>query len=405
MNYFKTITLKDGRICRLRNGTEQDGPSVLEFFILAHGQTDYLLTYPDETGMTAKQEAEFLKAKTESGSEIELLAEIDGQVVGTAGFERVGLKDKIKHRAEFGISIDQKYWGLGIGRALTRACIDCAGKAGYAQLELEVVAENRPAIALYQSEGFVEYGRNPRGFRSRLTGWQTLVLMRLELNGEKTDEAEEKCICEVDGMENPWKEISLSDYENHMRHESVQQLQAMNRAMKKQFDRYPVTTVMILGIAGGNGLDQLDAAKYQKVYGVDINPLYLLETRKRYPRLADVLECLYADLRSDAQRLPHAELLIANLLIEYIGYAAFQNVVKAVGPKYVSCIIQCDEGEGFVSDSPYLHAFDRLDEIHCQLRKPELTEAMRTEGYRLADEEDYPLPNGKKLIRLDYTCD
>ena len=60
--------------------------------------------------------------------------------------------------------------------------MECAKAAGYAQMELEVVAENKTAIALYESVGFVEYGRNPKGFRSRLTGWQELVLMRLELN-------------------------------------------------------------------------------------------------------------------------------------------------------------------------------------------------------------------------------
>ena len=53
---------------------------------------------------------------------------------------------------------------------------------GYAQLELEAVAENQTALTLYKSVGFVEYGRNPRGFRSRFSGWQELVLMRLELD-------------------------------------------------------------------------------------------------------------------------------------------------------------------------------------------------------------------------------
>ena len=81
--------------------------------------------------------------------------------------------------------MDKAYWGLGVGRALTKACIECAKRAEYAQLELEVVAENRSAIALYESVGFVEYGRNPKGFRSRLTGWQEVVLMRLEL-GEQS---------------------------------------------------------------------------------------------------------------------------------------------------------------------------------------------------------------------------
>ena len=181
MEYRETITLKDGRECILRNGTEEDGAAVLDIFILAHAQTDNLLTYPDECKMTAEQEAAFLKAKTESDNEIEILAEIDGRIVGNAGIDSLGSKEKLRHRAEFGISVDREFWGLGIGRALTRSCIECAKKAGYAQLELDVVAENTNAIALYESEGFVEYGRNPRGFRSRLTGWQELVLMRMEL--------------------------------------------------------------------------------------------------------------------------------------------------------------------------------------------------------------------------------
>ena len=66
-------------------------------------------------------------------------------------------------------------------RALTKACIRLAKQAGYLQLELEAVADNEKALALYESEGFVEYGRNPKGFRSRLTGWQALVLMGREL--------------------------------------------------------------------------------------------------------------------------------------------------------------------------------------------------------------------------------
>lgn len=182
MEYRKTIRLRDGRACCLRNGTEQDGASLLEIFLLTHAQTDFLLSYPDECSMTEAQEAQFLKEKTESPDEIELLAEVEGQVVGSAGIGRVGAAFKLRHRAEFGVSIDRAYWGLGIGRALTEACIECARTAGYAQLELSVVAENETALALYRSVGFVECGRDPRGFRSRLTGWQELVSMRLALD-------------------------------------------------------------------------------------------------------------------------------------------------------------------------------------------------------------------------------
>ena len=41
--------------------------------------------------------------------------------------------------------------------------------------------------------------------------------------------------------------------------------------MKDQFESYPVETAMILGVAGGNGLEHIDPAKYKRVYGVDIN--------------------------------------------------------------------------------------------------------------------------------------
>lgn len=192
MEYRKTITMKDGRECVLRNGTEQDGQAVTEVFNRTHAQTDYLLSYPEENSFTAEQEAQFLQKKTESENEIEILAEIGGAIVGTAGIERVGAKEKVRHRAAFGISVERAYWGLGIGRALTEACVECAKDAGYAQLELDVVAENHRAIALYESAGFVEYGRNPKGFRSRLTGWQELVLMRLELDGHGTGTIHQK---------------------------------------------------------------------------------------------------------------------------------------------------------------------------------------------------------------------
>ena len=182
MEYLKTITLKDGRQCCLRNGTEQDGQAALDIFTLTHEQTDYLLSYPDENqAHTAEKESEFLKEKTESCNEIEILAEVDGCVAGAAGINAIGSKYKVRHRAEFGISIDRRFWGLGIGRALTDACIECARAAGYEQIELNVVAENETAIALYQKAGFAEYGRNPRGFKSRVSGYQELISMRLEL--------------------------------------------------------------------------------------------------------------------------------------------------------------------------------------------------------------------------------
>ena len=179
MKYHKIIALKNGKECCLRNGEESDGLSVLENFNLTHAETDYLLSYPDENSFDEVQESRFLKEKTESENEIEILAAIDGVVAGTAGIEALGTKYKVRHHAEFGISVAREFWGLGIGFALMDACIKCARQAGYTQLELNVVAENTRAVSMYQKAGFMEYGRNPRGFHSRMTGYQEVLYMRL----------------------------------------------------------------------------------------------------------------------------------------------------------------------------------------------------------------------------------
>ena len=204
-------------------------------------------------------------------------------------------------------------------------------------------------------------------------------------------------------MSNPWEEISLSDYENHMSLESVNQLQTMNSIMKKQFSDYPVKTAMVLGIAGGNGLEHVSSDKFEKVYGIDINEGYLKTVEERYKDLAGILECLCIDLITEPEKLPHAELVIANLLIEYIGYEAFQKAVQKIDPEYVSCVIQINTDEAqWVSDSPYLHAFDRLDEVHCQMEENALIAAMEKSDYRIILNESEPLPNGKALQRIDF---
>ena len=210
----------------------------------------------------------------------------------------------------------------------------------------------------------------------------------------------------MDTSMNPWNEIKLDDYENHMSLDSVNQLQTMYAMMKEQFEAYSVETSMVLGVAGGNGLEHVSKDKYKTVYGVDINEEYLCKVDKRYPQLQGVLKCLKIDLINEADKLPEAQLVIANLLIEYIGYPAFQKAVSKIDPEYVSCVIQINtDTTQWVSDSPYLHAFDRLDEVHHQMEGSALEEAMKEIGYSLILNTLKDLPNGKALQRLDFKKD
>ncbi len=181
MEYTKNIILKNARQCLLRNAVGEDAREVLNVFLRTREQTDFLSSYKDEAAFDEAFEQQFLRDKARAEREAFLCAVMDGHIVGTAGVEGKG-GSKVRHRAEFGIAIDQNFWGLGIGRALTAACIECAKNAGYVQLELEVVSDHSRAVSLYERMGFVEFGRNPRGFCSRCKDWQELISMRLELN-------------------------------------------------------------------------------------------------------------------------------------------------------------------------------------------------------------------------------
>ncbi|WP_242830378.1 class I SAM-dependent methyltransferase [Butyrivibrio sp. AE3009] len=207
---------------------------------------------------------------------------------------------------------------------------------------------------------------------------------------------------------NPWEEIKLEDYEKHMSLDSVRQLQAMNKIMHEQFEAYPVKTAMVLGVAGGNGLEHVRSEKYQVVYGIDINEEYLAAASKRYEQSSEVLQFMKMDLLTEADRLPRADLIIANLIIanlivEYIGYSAFKNAVRRVDPEYVSCVIQVNsDDKQWVSDSPYLHVFDGLDNIHHQMEESALASAMKEIAYKSVFRSEELLPNGKSLIRMDF---
>ena len=74
MQYRKNLIMKNGQTAILRSGVASDGQAALEVFNLTHEETDFLLSYPDESSMDAEQESEFLERKTASANEVEILA-------------------------------------------------------------------------------------------------------------------------------------------------------------------------------------------------------------------------------------------------------------------------------------------------------------------------------------------
>jgi hypothetical protein len=102
--------------------------------------------------------------------------------------------------------------------------------------------------------------------------------------------------------------------------------------------------------------------------------------------------------------IERVDLLIANLIIEYVGIDEFVAFVAANARSIgvLSCVIQRNDAEGFVSSTDYASSFDALASVSSDVDPETLTSAMLDGGFVAMDRCEYPLPNGKALVRQDF---
>jgi putative acetyltransferase len=100
-------------------------------------------------------------------TDLSLIAEVDAQMVGSAGLFSLGPALRRRHAIGLGISVAVDWQGQGVGKALMAALLDYADRwAGVLRIELTVFADNERAIALYRHFGFEVEGRM-RGYALR----------------------------------------------------------------------------------------------------------------------------------------------------------------------------------------------------------------------------------------------
>ena len=161
--YINDITIKDkrGREIMLRSAEENDAENLIEYLKITAAETPFLIREPDEIALSIEQEQAFIKAKKDSENELLLIAEIGGRHIGNCSLMSIGRYKRYRHRCDIAIALYKEYCGLGVGKAMLETVLDIAEKAGYEQAELEVIADNKSAIALYEKLGFKMYGTFP----------------------------------------------------------------------------------------------------------------------------------------------------------------------------------------------------------------------------------------------------
>ena len=78
--------------------------------------------------------------------------------------------DAFRHKAEFGIAVQDDFQGKGLGTTLARHMIEIARSKGIVKITLLVVTVNRKAVDLYRRQGFRIEGSLEREHFNYVTG-------------------------------------------------------------------------------------------------------------------------------------------------------------------------------------------------------------------------------------------
>jgi RimJ/RimL family protein N-acetyltransferase len=103
------------------------------------------------------EERRYLRTVTRYPHAAVFVAESDGRVVARLSLAR-DPHPASSHVADLGLMVAASHRRQGIGRALLDTAFEWARASGVRKLELHVFPHNTPALALYESLGFVREG-------------------------------------------------------------------------------------------------------------------------------------------------------------------------------------------------------------------------------------------------------
>jgi RimJ/RimL family protein N-acetyltransferase len=167
MKTVKEFTTKNGIPIRLRYPVISDLDEVLRY-INTLSQEDTFITFSGEE-ITREDEKKYLQglaADIQAKDTVVLYAFHENTLIGVCDINR-NKKSRMRgrHVATLGISLAKEYRGQGIGRELLQTAIEEAKNNidGLKIIMLHVYQPNEQAYKLYESVGFKEYGRLPKG--------------------------------------------------------------------------------------------------------------------------------------------------------------------------------------------------------------------------------------------------
>lgn len=161
MGVLKTQYHTKGKNIKIRNAEIEDANKIINFMKSVDEETSFLSREPGEFNITKEQEEIWIKNKKESNNSLLLIAEANGEIIGTCGLNG-NCSERFKHSAEIGIVLKKKYWGFGIGQQIMKQAINWGKDKGLQRIVLGVDVDNIRAINLYLNLGFKIEGRKDK---------------------------------------------------------------------------------------------------------------------------------------------------------------------------------------------------------------------------------------------------
>ncbi|MEO8252494.1 MAG: GNAT family N-acetyltransferase [Chloroflexota bacterium] len=155
-------TAADGRRWTLRPARPTDARALAALFAAVRLEGRWLVTPP--SALSQPSEAFYIGEMIRDASNLALVAEADGEVVGNVlvGVERSVVSD---HLGTLSICVADGWREVGIGSALVAGAQDWARQQGLAKVALGVFPDNARAIAVYEHAGFEREGLRRRQYR------------------------------------------------------------------------------------------------------------------------------------------------------------------------------------------------------------------------------------------------
>lgn len=200
-------------------------------------------------------------------------------------------------------------------------------------------------------------------------------------------------------MKNPWLEIKAEDYEGHMGSPDIDQLKPLRKIFSTALKDFCPKRIALLGCSTGNGLEEIDYKKIEKVYALDINNEYLEILKKRHSKNLTKIETVVCDLNSPRIFLERIDLVYAALIFEYIDFKKSLKIisqwVKSGGILIAVLQLPCANIPE-VTPSPF-KSLEKLSSI-MKLVKPEyFISAAESNSFCLISSKIHSLKSGKQF--------